>query len=286
MKQKRRKVDIVVISDTHLGTRGSQAKDLLSYLKSIKPGKLILNGDILDIWQFKKYYWPKAHMKVVKQIINFAAEGVDTYYITGNHDEILRKFTGLTLGHLHLVNDLVLDLNGKKAWFFHGDVFDMIIQNSKWLAKAGAFGYDLLIVLNNVINYFGNLMKQPRVSMSKKIKDNVKTAVKYITNFEDTAARVASKKGYDYVVCGHIHKAQNRLVQAHEEGNEIIYLNSGDWIENLTALEYHNETWSIYEYRKDKSVGEQPEEEQDDALAMVDLKPAVLLEEMFLNFQK
>jgi UDP-2,3-diacylglucosamine pyrophosphatase LpxH len=284
MKKSRRKVDIVVLSDIHLGTYGCQAKELLKYLKSIKPKILVLNGDIMDIWQFKKRYWPRPHMKVVKQLVSFASEGVKTYYITGNHDEILRKFSGLSLGSFHIVNDLELELKTGKAWFFHGDVFDIVIQNSKWLAKLGSVGYDLLIVLNNLINYVSQLLGRPKVSMSKKIKDNVKSAVRYIHNFEETAARVGVRRGYNYVVCGHIHKAQMRDVEL--DGNRITYLNSGDWIENLTALEYRKGEWSIYDFRQDTALQQRQEEVFDREMALVDLQPDVLLAKMYHEFQK
>lgn len=285
MKKHKRKVEIVVVSDVHLGTYGCQAKELLRYLKSIRPKKLILNGDIIDFWQFKKRYWPKAHMKVVKQIMNMATEGVKTYYITGNHDETLRKFSGLKLGNFHIMNDLVLDIGEEKAWFFHGDVFDVVIQNSKWLARLGAIGYDFLILLNNVINYFSMLAGKSKVSMSKRIKDNVKTAVKYINNFEETAARTGQKKGYAYVVCGHIHRAQHRRV-SFEQG-DVTYLNSGDWVENLTSLEYNKGSWIIYEFRKDPQMKESKSEEPDNEneTAIVDVRPGVLLEKMLVEFQ-
>lgn len=284
MKKHRRKVDIVVLSDVHLGTYGCHANELHKYLKSIKPKKVILNGDIVDVWQFKKRFWPRSHMKVVKQLVNFASDGVKTYYITGNHDEILRKFSGLKLGSFHVVNDLVLELEEGKAWFFHGDVFDVIIQNSKWLAKLGAVGYDLLILINAVINYFSMLLGKSKVSMSKKIKDNVKTAVKYINNFEETAALTAMRKGYKYVACGHIHQAQIREINL--EQGKITYLNSGDWVENLTALEYNKGKWEIYQFGSDSLIEQTPEEEFefDREMAMVDLKPELLLAKMFHDF--
>jgi UDP-2,3-diacylglucosamine pyrophosphatase LpxH len=283
MNAEKREIDLVVLSDVHLGTYGCQAAELLKYLKSIKPGTLILNGDILDIWQFKKSYWPRAHMKVIKQIIGMAADGTKTYYITGNHDEILRKFSGLNLGLFHMVNDLKLKLEGGDAWFFHGDVFDVIIQNSKWLAKLGAVGYDLLIMVNTFINYFSQLMGKPKVSMSKKIKDNVKSAVKYINNFEETAARIGFSKGFKYVVCGHIHKVQHRRISFGDE--ELIYLNSGDWVESLTALEYNKGKWAIYEYKKDPTMDIDIDMDFDKELAVVDLEPNVILAKMFHEFQ-
>ena len=150
---KKRKVEIAVISDVHLGTFGCHAKELLLYLNSIKPEKLILNGDIVDIWQFRKRYFPKAHLEVIKKIIDLSAKGTEVIYITGNHDEMLRKFSDISMGKIAVVDKLVLKLDGKKAWFFHGDVFDASIQNAKWIAKLGGWGYDLLILINQFLNW-------------------------------------------------------------------------------------------------------------------------------------
>ena len=128
-----------------LAPTGAMRRELLRYLKSINPKTVVLNGDIIDIWQFSKRYWPKSHMKVVKHLMDWVSKGKKTYYITGNHDEMLRKFAGLKMGSFSIVNKLVLDLkNNKKAWIFHGDVFDVTMQHSKWLAKLGAIGYDSL----------------------------------------------------------------------------------------------------------------------------------------------
>jgi len=246
----KRKVEIAVISDVHLGTFGCNAKQLLTYLNSIEPKKLILNGDIIDIWQFKKRYFPKSHLSVIKKIMDFAANGTEVIYITGNHDEMLRKFTDTEIGNVSIVNKLVLNLDGKKAWFFHGDVFDISIQNAKWLAKLGSYGYDMLILLNRFVNrYLETLGKEP-YSLSKKIKTGVKGAVKYISDFEKVATDLAIENGYDYVVCGHIHQPK-MLVKENKRG-KTMYLNSGDWVENFTALEYQFKRWKIYNYNEDK----------------------------------
>ena len=247
-KIKKRKLDILVLSDVHLGTYGCHAKELLQYLKTVKPKTVILNGDIIDIWQFSKRYWPKSHMKIVKQIMHWMSKGVKIYYITGNHDEMLRKFVGFKMGSLKIVNKVILDLdNGKKAWFFHGDVFDVTMQHSKWLAKLGAVGYDTLILINRIANFISEkIFKRGKLSLSKKIKNSVKSAVKFINSFEQTAADIAISNEYYYVVCGHIHQPEMREIE--NEDGKIIYLNSGDWIENLTALEYVDEEWKIYRY--------------------------------------
>ncbi|MGB5370089.1 MAG: UDP-2,3-diacylglucosamine diphosphatase [Flavobacteriaceae bacterium] len=249
---KKRPVDIVVISDVHLGTYGCHAQELLKYLKSIKPKQVILNGDIIDIWQFSKRYWPKSHMKVVKLIMEWISKGVKVHYVTGNHDEMLRKFVGFRLGSFHIVNKVVLTIDKKKAWIFHGDVFDVTMQHSKWIAKLGAHGYDLLILLNSAVNFFSKKLGRGPVSMSKKIKNSVKSAVKFINNFENIAADIAIENGYDYVLCGHIHQPEMRQIETQD--GSVLYLNSGDWIENLTALEYHRGNWKLYHYKEDHKV--------------------------------
>ncbi|MGA1226257.1 MAG: UDP-2,3-diacylglucosamine diphosphatase [Tamlana sp.] len=246
----KRKVEIAVISDVHLGTYGCHAKHLLTYLNSIEPKKLILNGDIIDIWQFSKRYFPKSHLKVIKKIMDFASDGTEIIYITGNHDEMLRKFSGTALGKISIVDKLVLKLNGKKAWFFHGDVFDVSIQNAKWLAKLGGYGYDLLTLLNRLVNWFLEKRGKERYSLSKRIKNSVKTAVKYINDYEKVISELAIENGYDYVVCGHIHQPKMEYIE--NKHGKTMYLNSGDWVENFTALEYQFKRWKIYNYNKDK----------------------------------
>ena len=251
----KREVEVAVISDVHLGTYGCHAKELLKYLKSIKPKMLILNGDIIDVWQFSKRYWPETHMKVVRKLMKFVAEGVPVYYLTGNHDELLRKFADMHLGAFHLQNKLVLELDGNKAWFFHGDIFDVTMQHSKWLAKLGAVGYDSLILLNSFVNWCLKLVGREKMSFSKKVKAQFKDAVKFINSFEQTAAELAAQNNYKYVVCGHIHQPEMREVDT--AYGPVTYLNSGDWVENLTALEYNAKAWTVFKYdQKDFEIDE------------------------------
>jgi UDP-2,3-diacylglucosamine pyrophosphatase LpxH len=248
-KRKRREVDVVVLSDIHLGTYGCHSEELLRYLKTIKPARLILNGDIIDMWQFSKRYWPKSHMQVIKHITGLLAKGTKITYLTGNHDEMLRKFAGFKLGSFNIANKKVIKVGGKRAWIFHGDVFDVTMQHSKWIAKLGAVGYDSLIILNTFVNFILKLLGRGKISLSKRIKDSVKQAVKFINDFEKTASDIAISNGYDYVVCGHIHHPEIKKIK--NEHGEVTYLNSGDWIENLTALEYSHGEWRIYRYSED-----------------------------------
>lgn len=266
MRNPKRAVDIVVISDVHLGTYGCHAKELLYYLKSIRPKVVVLNGDIIDIWQFSKNYWPKSHMKVVKHLIGWISKGVKTFYVTGNHDEMLRRFVGMKMGSLRIVNKVILDLdNEEKAWVFHGDVFDVTMQHSKWLAKLGAVGYDTLILINRFFNFISEkVFKKGKLSLSKKIKNSVKSAVKFINNFEQTAADIGINNGYNYVVCGHIHHPEMKVVS--NGGGSITYLNSGDWVENLSALEYNDGRWSIYRFNDDERINMALQEENEQEL--------------------
>lgn len=245
----KREVDIIVLSDIHLGTYGCHAKELLQYLKSVKPKAVVLNGDIVDIWQFSKRYWPSTHMMVMKHLIGLIAKDIPVYYIPGNHDEMLRRFKGFQLGSLKIANKLSLKINGSKVWIFHGDVFDVVMQHSKWLAKLGAVGYDTLILINRFVNFISAKMGRGKVSLSKKIKNSVKGAVKFINNFESTVCDIAGENKYQYVICGHIHHPEIRTIVT--ENGPVVYMNSGDWIENLTALEYNDSKWSIYRHADD-----------------------------------
>jgi len=247
--QSKRNLDLVVISDVHLGTYGCHAKELLHYLKTIQPKKLVLNGDIIDMWNFSKSYFPNSHMEVLRYLMKLAMEDTEVYYITGNHDEMLRKYSELKLGNFEIADKLVLNLDGKKAWLFHGDVFDSTTKGyAKLLAKLGGKGYDLLILLNRFINWCLDFVGSDKMSFSKKVKESVKKAVAFINNFEQIASELAIENKYDYVVCGHIHVPQIKEIS--NSNGKVTYLNSGDWVENLTALEYNEGQWELFHYDK------------------------------------
>jgi UDP-2,3-diacylglucosamine pyrophosphatase LpxH len=246
---KKRQIEVAVISDIHLGTFGCHAKELLNYLNSIAPKTLILNGDIIDIWQFNKRFFPASHMGVIKEVFNMASKGTKVIYITGNHDEAMRKYADFEIGNILLTDKVVFEIDGEKNWVFHGDVFDRTTKGTaKIVAKLGGYGYDLLILLNSVFNWLLQLLGKEKMSLSKKVKNGVKQAVSWIGNFEQTAAELAIENNYQYVICGHIHQPQKRIIQSHK--GSVVYLNSGDWIENLTALEYNNREWTIFQYNE------------------------------------
>ena len=274
----KRHIDLVVLSDIHLGTHGCRAEELINYLRTIRPKKIILNGDIIDIWQFKKKYFPKSHLKVIRMLLDFLSKGTKIYYLPGNHDEVLRKFNGYGIKNFKISNKAVLKLNGKKAWFFHGDVFDISMKYSKWIAKLGGIGYDFLIRLNYRTNRFRALIGKEKISFSKYIKYKVKQAVKYVNQFEEIALDIARENNYDYVICGHIHQPIIRDQIVNER--KITYLNSGDWIENLTSLEYNNNRWKLFEY--DPNDFRHLKKERN---SNIDKSTSELFESMLKNFK-
>lgn len=279
----KRELDIVILSDVHLGTFGCHAKELNNYLKSLKVGTLILNGDFIDMWQFRKRYFPKEHLQVIQRILKMSSKGTKVYYITGNHDDALRRYSDFSSGNIHLRDKLDIQLNGKSYWIFHGDIFDVFIKYSPFIAKLGGLSYDWLIYINRLVNNVRSFFGYSRMTFTKRIKDSVKRAVSFIQDFEDHAIRLGIDKGYDYVVCGHIHKPQIRDVKT--EKGSITYLNSGDWIENLTALEYKWGTWSLYEYNEAdyqmvnsklrvfeaESIGDIEEDDMDSGISAKDM---------------
>jgi UDP-2,3-diacylglucosamine pyrophosphatase LpxH len=269
----KRPVDVVVLSDVHLGTYGCRAKELVNYLKSITPNILILNGDIIDGWQFTKRYFPVAHMMVIKEIIQFITAGTRVFYITGNHDEMMRRYTDIQMGNFALTDKLVLEIDNKMTWIFHGDVFDNTTKGSaKILAKLGSSGYNLLIRFNRFINFILKSLGRERVSISKRVMAEVNKAVSKINDFELIAAELAIEKKYDYVICGHIHQPQKKIVET--RNGSVTYLNSGDWVEHCTALEYHQNEWTIFEY----------DEKDFPATQTIEMKPSVSVLTDEINF--
>jgi len=244
----KRNLDILVISDLHLGTYGSEADEVLAYLDTINANKIVINGDFVDIMLFNKRFWPSSHMKVIKYFLDLISQGKEIYYVTGNHDELMRKFLNFKIQNFKIVNQIVLETAKGKVWIFHGDVFDFSIQ-TQWLTKLAGFLYDYMIIFNSWINK--KIMRplgRKRLNFSKTIKSNVKTAVQYFANFEMKAAEVAQKNGYKYVVCGHIHTP--KIESFNINGEEVIYMNSGDWLESLSSLEYADNKWSIYMHKR------------------------------------
>ncbi|MGQ8338851.1 UDP-2,3-diacylglucosamine diphosphatase [Sunxiuqinia sp. A32] len=256
-----RDLTVSVISDIHLGTHACKAKTLLKYLKSINPEMLILNGDIIDSWRFSRNYFPKPHLKVIRQFIKMLEKGVKIFYITGNHDEFLRKFDQFEMGNLKVVNQLILELNGEKTWIFHGDVFDHIIHRAKWLAKFGAALYGFLTLINKIINIPIVLFGFKEVIIYKSIKKKLIKEKPQLSKFETLTTKAAAEKNCQTVICGHNHVPCDKSI-INEQGT-IRYLNCGDWVEHLTAAEYVAGKWQLHYYNTEENDSFSPLDDMD-----------------------
>ena len=236
----------IVISDLHLGSKGAKAKEVNEFLKSNSCHQLILNGDIIDGWQLKKGgSWKKKHTgffrAVLKMMDRFDTEVI---YLRGNHDDFLEQILPLKIGkQFSIRQDYMLTTHGKKYFITHGDIFDSITSQMKWLAYLGDIGYTFLLRLNKWYNQYRSWQGKPYYSLSQVIKQKVKAAVNFISDFEEKLAELAKAKGADGIICGHIHKAEIKQIDG------ITYMNSGDWVESLTALvETHAGEWLLIDY--------------------------------------
>ena len=222
----------IFISDVHLGTASCQAARLLDFLRHTESRELYLVGDIIDGWQLKRrWYWHQTHNDVIQKVLRKARKGTRVTYIAGNHDEAARQFLGLAFGGIDIRDEAVhVTAEGRKLLVTHGDLFDGVVQGAKWLAHVGDFLYLLSLKANRWFNHARASLGLPYWSLAQFLKHKVKNAVSYIGDFENALANEARRRGFDGVVCGHIHKAEIRDIAG------ILYCNDGDWVESLTAL--------------------------------------------------
>ncbi len=267
MQEVIRKIEVSVISDFHLATHASKAKSLLKYLKSIQPKTLVLNGDIIDSWRFSRNYFPKSHLKVIRQLLKMVEKGVLVVYITGNHDDVFRKFNNIKLGNFSIVNQFELTVNNQKTWIFHGDVFDHIIHHSPWLAKLGAAAYGFLTLFNQFINLFLKAFSGKEMILYKSMKDRILKRNKVLTNFEKAIANAAINKEVDLVICGHTHIPVDKQIQT--DKGSVRYINCGDWVEHFSAAECVDGKWSLNYYQTEE---EEEIESPSDELFIPDKK--------------
>lgn len=229
----------IIVSDLHLGITDSKSEEFIEFLEKNPTNLLILNGDIIDGWAINRgSKWKKKHTKVISYLLKLSNK-VQIVWIRGNHDEFLREFTNSNFGGIEVREDYVLKT---KKWInsdtwketnyyvFHGDIIDIFIARYKWISKLGAFGYDLALTINRWYNRYRTWRKLPYQSISQKIKAKVKAATNYVNDYEVTAIKMSEKHGCDGVVCGHIHQPEDRVI------NGKRYLNSGDWVENRSAI--------------------------------------------------
>jgi UDP-2,3-diacylglucosamine pyrophosphatase LpxH len=267
MQEVNQKTEIAVVSDFHLATLACKAKALLKYLKSIQPNILVLNGDIIDSWRFSRNYFPKSHLKVIRQILKMMEKGVQVVYITGNHDDVFRKFNNTRLGNFSIVNQYEMSVGGQNIWIFHGDVFDHIIHHSPWLARFGAAVYGFLTVFNKLINLLLRAFSKKELILYKSMKDRIAKRKSVLTNFEKAVANAAISKNFDLVICGHTHVPVDKEIQT--EKGTVRYINCGDWVEHFSVAEFDGREWSLKYYY---SEGDEEVESPNDELFIPDKK--------------
>ncbi len=225
----------IFISDLHLGTPGCQAEALLDFLRENESQYMYLIGDIVDGWQLRrKWYWPQAHNDVIQKLLRMARKGCRVVYVPGNHDEFARNFVQHHFGGVEVLKETThTTVNGDTLWLIHGDLFDAVVQYAKWLAYVGDYLYELILKLNKHFNHLRAKFGLPYWSLSAYLKHKVKQAVGFINDYEIAVAKEAKRKGYQGVVCGHIHHAEIRNIDG------VLYCNDGDWVESRTALVEH-----------------------------------------------
>jgi UDP-2,3-diacylglucosamine pyrophosphatase LpxH len=245
----------VFISDIHLGSRGCKAHELTNFLKSFECEQLYLVGDIIDGWKMQqnKMHWKQSHTNVIRSILNKAKNGTKVVYIVGNHDEFLRPLLrySANFGRVEILNQAThLGVNGKRYLVVHGDMFDGITRLAPWISFLGDRAYDFLLNVNSKYNYIRHKLGFGYWSLSRWLKHRVKKAIDFMFEYEKNITAYALKRGYDGVICGHIHNASIHTV------NEVEYMNDGDWVESLTALiEHLDGTWTIH-YHAGNSIGQ------------------------------
>jgi UDP-2,3-diacylglucosamine pyrophosphatase LpxH len=267
-----RSVRTIFISDIHLGTPGCKAEHLLDFLRHHESDTLYLVGDIIDGWALKsRFYWQQTHNDVIQKVLRRARKGTRVVFIPGNHDEAARPYAGLNFGDILIREDaLHVTRDGRRLWVVHGDFADGVLRHAKWLAHLGDALYDFVLWLNGHFNTLRARLGLPYWSLSQYLKHKVKNAVGFITEFEQVLIREARRRGYDGVVCGHIHKAEIRTVDG------LLYCNDGDWVESLTALiEDHDGRLEIVAWPRIHAPGTAvPRWSEDDALpALPSLPP-------------
>jgi len=228
----------IIMSDLHLGARQSQTEKILQFLKENKSEILILNGDIIDGWALKsKGRWNNDCSKIFRKFMKRSEKGTKVIYIRGNHDDFLKPFIPFTMNNIQIVRKYVhTGVDGRTYYCFHGDVLDFVIMKMRWLAVLGGWSYDFIIKLNTIYNYIRNKFNLPYHSLANTIKQSVKGAINFVSDFEDNAKNLTKQKGYDVAVCGHIHYPKL----------EQDYMNSGDFCENSTCLvEGYDGKWQI-----------------------------------------
>ncbi len=270
--EKQHFVKTIVLSDIHLGSSGSKAKEATAFLKQHRCEKLILNGDIIDGWQLKKYgSWHKKHTAFFRTILKMMDKhDTKVIYIRGNHDDFLDNVLPLVIGkNFQIRRDYILHSGSRRFFVTHGDIFDSITSNMAWLAHLGDIGYTFLLWLNKRYNHYRTSRGLPYYSLSQSIKQKVKMAVNYVSDFEEKLTEFAATRGCDGVICGHIHQPAIRQI------NGLTYMNSGDWVETMSALMEDQEgNWSLVYFHLEEVIKTDVESEEQKSTPQTTTEPS------------
>ncbi|NER11352.1 UDP-2,3-diacylglucosamine pyrophosphatase LpxH [Muriicola jejuensis] len=247
---KKRKIEVAVISDVHLGSPASRAEELLIYLSSIKPKILVLNGNIIESTPNRKHPFPKSHIKVIKKVLSLLSEGTEVYYISGNQDGFSRKFNGSMLSKLHFQDRLILDLDGRSTCILHGSLFDTSPSLAKWFGRMGSLGLKALFLKHRLEQRWFKRKRNQVATGIIKTKSITSSDCARLSKFDRSAVEMALQNQYDTVICGYSHQPRKFMFESRK--GQCLYLNSGDWIEHLTAMEYSFKRWKLYNFKLDK----------------------------------
>ena len=237
----------IFLSDIHLGTKDSKTDEVIAFLKATTCAKLILNGDIVDGWALRSGgRWLPTHTKFIRTVLKkMEKQGTEVIYLRGNHDDILERFLPVSFGGLRIVDEYVHETPQGNYLVVHGDGFDSVTTSHRWVAIAGAKGYELLLTVNRLYNRWRAFRGKEYFSLSKSIKSKVKSAVSFVGRYEDQLKELAAVRGCCGIICGHIHTPADKTLD-----NGVHYLNSGDWVESLTAIvEKHPGDFELVHYR-------------------------------------
>ena len=244
----KKKYQTVVVSDIHLGSRYSMVHEVSDFIESVDCERLILNGDTIDGWQLQQNdyeFWGADQARFFRLVLKKIEKyNTDVFFLRGNHDDFLDKILPMAMGKLNILKDMILESGGLKFFVTHGDVFDNVTSHMKWVAKLGSVMYNVLLIFNALYNRLRALFGKPYYSFSQAIKNKVKKAVANASDFDQMLTDMARAKGCQGVICGHIHRPEDRMI------NGVRYLNSGDWVETLSALVEDQEgNWSVVYYQ-------------------------------------
>ncbi|MBA2479729.1 MAG: UDP-2,3-diacylglucosamine diphosphatase [Planctomycetes bacterium] len=257
--RERRHIDLMILSDVHLGTRSCKAEQLDAYLSRVRPREVVLNGDILDLRELHKGFWPEAHTRVVQRILAFANEGIPVSYVTGNHDEVLRRFSFFQTGAVQLVDGIERTLGGKRTWIVHGDAIEGAMQMPRWLRRIGCLTYHALRGLERRANMVRSRVGMQPTVLVAQVK-RMKGALAHISRYEEACARVAASRGFERIITGHIHFPNRREITCGDA--RIDYLNSGDWVDSMSALEFDAGDWSVMRIGQPRAADTAPIERE------------------------